>query len=512
MKKLLKKIILSILVFLTIFVSFAPYSTAKAQTWYNSNPFEWYLKVYDEDASPPTDIFGERYTAAQVQWVLYSVFSTIFTMPLTLIGAKPTAYVCIAKLAMKIVSVDDCLGGFKDTLDAIVNNVIAIDTKIDPIAITPPDNGSFWHKTFVEDRPLSGITYVKKIGRKLRLVPEVTAAESYGYNRLEIVQDLWAISRNIAYSLFVLIIIAASFMIMFKVKISPQATVTIQVALPKIAITLILVTFSYAIAGFVIDLVYVVMGLFSMFMPNPSLAYGVISGSIGKFAVDGLLVVFVYSVVYIILYLIVTIAATFVAILNLNLASVLIGLIMLIFSIFLLIILIINIFRSLFALFKALAGVYVSVIVAPLQLALGALPTPPNQQSGSAFGGWLKTLISHAAVFPVAGICYYLAFLFLIKANSAIWSGLGASWGEAIASFMETLHGAAGIPPGTWDWLSSGANAWGPPLLGNASAAGAIAFILVSVGCIMAIPKVSKIIEGALAGRPFDLGSESVKI
>ena len=46
---------------------------------------------------------------------------------------------------------------------------------------------------------------------------------------------------------------------------SPQTIVTIQSALPKIVVTLILVTFSYAIAGFMVDLVYVVMGLFSQF-------------------------------------------------------------------------------------------------------------------------------------------------------------------------------------------------------------------------------------------------------
>src|SRR5258708_14361646 len=53
-------------------------------------------------------------------------------------------------------------------------------------------------------------------------------------------------------------------MIMFRVKISPQVVVSVQSALPKIAIALVLVTFSYAIAGFLIDIMYVFVGLFSL--------------------------------------------------------------------------------------------------------------------------------------------------------------------------------------------------------------------------------------------------------
>ena len=44
---------------------------------------------------------------------------------------------------------------------------------------------------------------------------------------------------------------------MFRQRISPQAVMTIQAALPKVIIALIMVTFSYAIAGFMIDISYV---------------------------------------------------------------------------------------------------------------------------------------------------------------------------------------------------------------------------------------------------------------
>src|SRR3989344_5952171 len=50
-------------------------------------------------------------------------------------------------------------------------------------------------------------------------------------------------------------------MIMFRRKISSQAVATVQDSLPRIIIALILVTFSYAIAGLMLDLMYVVINL-----------------------------------------------------------------------------------------------------------------------------------------------------------------------------------------------------------------------------------------------------------
>ena len=56
-------------------------------------------------------------------------------------------------------------------------------------------------------------------------------------------------------------------MIMFRVKINPQTVVSLQTMIPKLVTTLILITFSFAIAGLVIDMIYVfllaIIGLLS---------------------------------------------------------------------------------------------------------------------------------------------------------------------------------------------------------------------------------------------------------
>ncbi|PIR57271.1 MAG: hypothetical protein COU72_01820 [Parcubacteria group bacterium CG10_big_fil_rev_8_21_14_0_10_41_35] len=67
---------------------------------------------------------------------------------------------------------------------------------------------------------------------------------------------LWKMSRDIVYLFFVVIFVAIGFMIMFRSKLNPQTVVNVQLALPNIIVSLILVTFSYAICGLIIDTVF----------------------------------------------------------------------------------------------------------------------------------------------------------------------------------------------------------------------------------------------------------------
>lgn len=58
-----------------------------------------------------------------------------------------------------------------------------------------------------------------------------------------------------------IIFLIIGIMIILRVKVSPQAVITIQSAVPQIITTLILVTFSYAIAGLVIDLANIIQAI-----------------------------------------------------------------------------------------------------------------------------------------------------------------------------------------------------------------------------------------------------------
>lgn len=85
---------------------------------------------------------------------------------------------------------------------------------------------------------------------------------SLGYNRLSPLIGVWTKFRDIAYLLFVLAFTVIGLAIMFRVKIDARTVMTIQNQIPKIIIALVLVTMSYAIAGFLIDVMYVIMYLF----------------------------------------------------------------------------------------------------------------------------------------------------------------------------------------------------------------------------------------------------------
>ncbi len=84
---------------------------------------------------------------------------------------------------------------------------------------------------------------------------QINAASGYSFLKDQIKLDtLWSFSRDIAYTLFVLVMIVIGFMVMFRRKINSQVYVNVMNSIPNVAVGLILVTFSFAIAGIFLDL------------------------------------------------------------------------------------------------------------------------------------------------------------------------------------------------------------------------------------------------------------------
>ncbi len=97
---------------------------------------------------------------------------------------------------------------------------------------------------------------------------------SIGFNSLLPTLKLWQVFRNVTYLLFVILFVIVGLGIMFRIKIDPRTVMTLQNQIPKIIMAIIFVTFSYAIAGFLIDMMYVsiylIMSLFSQAGIDPS--------------------------------------------------------------------------------------------------------------------------------------------------------------------------------------------------------------------------------------------------
>ena len=126
---------------------------------------------------------------------------------------------------------------YKNSLSGFITELITLPY------VNPPASGIFWAKNGLENAGF---------------IPKTQAA-GIGFNSLSVFMPIWKAMRNLSYLILVLIIIIIGFMIMFRMKLNPQTITSVENALPKIIVTLILITFSYAIAGFMIDLMYLII-------------------------------------------------------------------------------------------------------------------------------------------------------------------------------------------------------------------------------------------------------------
>lgn len=121
--------------------------------------------------------------------------------------------------------------------------------------------------------PASGVEYfAQKIQDFNPVQPAYAQNPGIGYRALSPVQPIWTVVRNTAYIGFVIVFIVIGFMVMFRKHISAQAVVTVQDSLPRIIVALVLVTFSYAIAGLMIDLMYLTINLIIALLQTAGLA------------------------------------------------------------------------------------------------------------------------------------------------------------------------------------------------------------------------------------------------
>lgn len=107
--------------------------------------------------------------------------------------------------------------------------------------------------------PASGTYWARKTLQKAGFIPQSYAAEGIGFSSIKPLMNLWVIFRDVAYLLIVLILVSIGFMIMFRMKLNPQTVISVENALPKIVVALLLITFSFAIAGFLIDAMYLLV-------------------------------------------------------------------------------------------------------------------------------------------------------------------------------------------------------------------------------------------------------------
>jgi len=251
-------------------------------------------------------------------------------------------------------------------------------------------------------RPIaSSTTYIADVLESANVVTPAYA-QGLGFAALDPILDLWKTFRNIAYIFFVIIFVIIGFMIMFRQKMG-QTAITAQQAIPKIIIALILVTFSYAIAGFAIDLMYLTMtmiiGVFYNVFPagDEILGYDILKlmstlvGAVTQLGENQDLVSNIVGGAFN--------TSNFVS----EAAGAIGGTLL---TVILAIAILIGTVRLFFELLRCYATVVLSVVVSPILLMMEAIP------GKSAFKTWIKTLVGHLSPFPVVLLVLVMFYAF----------------------------------------------------------------------------------------------------
>ncbi|MBI3385907.1 hypothetical protein HY031_02355 [Candidatus Gottesmanbacteria bacterium] len=256
--------------------------------------------------------------------------------------------------------------------------------------------------------------WLADVGQSIGL-PKPAYAQGIGFSGLTPILPVWKAFRNIAYLILAVVMIVIGFMVMLRKKIDPKTVVTVQNALPRIIITLILITFSYAIVGFLIDLMYLVILLVVSVLAS-SLKGSNLPELQAAFTAGGFSQVWrIYSAIVPLTHegaasgivgLLFTLGGGPLAgIISTLITGLLTGLVtgngitFGLFSPILLVLLalslLVTIVRILFILINAYIQVLIALIFGPLQIMLGAVP------GINSFGSWLTGLVVNLLTFPI---------------------------------------------------------------------------------------------------------------
>lgn len=304
--------------------------------------------------------------------------------------------------------------------------------------------------------PASSVEYIADLGHQINPVKSVYAQDSTGYIGLSGVLSLWKSFRNISYALFVVIFVVVGFMIMFRAKLNPQTVVSLQLALPKLIITLLLITFSYAISGFIIDLIYftiyLAVNIFKAFdigyKSGQEFLNTPFSSIIGGFKPNEITLSLSHSLKNLFPEGGAVQEAGESVIFSQPILRLIIGGAILF-----------SVLKLLVQLVLAYINILLQVIFAPIILLFNALP-----QSNS-FSSWIKNLLANAAAFPATAIMILVGSTLATQTN-----------------------------PNPTDNFS-------PPFLGSLVGINEFATNIIGIGTILLLPKIVSMIQEALKAK-----------
>ena len=316
-----------------------------------------------------------------------------------------------------------------------------------------------------ENKPADTQTFVADALNSAGIVTPAQA-QGLGFASLSPLLNTWKVFRNIAYLFFVVVFLIIGFLIMLRQKINGQTVVTAQQAIPRVIIALLLVTFSYAIAGLLIDLMYLTMYFLLAIFGHAditgqqkfldrnffALGLGMISGG---WEASHNIVEAISN----------TMNESFSSWTGKALTDVvgiaggpILGVVIAFAIAF-------KIFKLFFELLRTYISIILSIAFAPIFLMIGAIP------GKNTFSEWLKTLIGNLSAFPIV--------LIILLVFDMLTGG--------ITQTPVTTEGGGFMPP---------------YLLGEGLGASGVASFIVGLGMILIIDELVKKGKEAMGAKP----------
>jgi hypothetical protein len=264
-----------------------------------------------------------------------------------------------------------------------------------------------------------------------------------GYNAMKPFLELWKVFRNLAYSLYIIMFVVVGIMIMLRTKVNAQTIITIQTALPNLLITLLLITFSYAIVGFMIDIMYFLI-YFIVYLISTT---GIIDASK---SITRLMSYSAWSVIF-------EGRNSIISAISSSLGNVLwslgtggigvAGAVLSMVSPMYLMVAVafaIAMLKLMLALVKSYVMIIVQTVTAPVQILMNAMP------GSKAFSEWLKKTASYLIPFPVAGAMFiFSAILVGNPSDKTIMGGDANPFGVDDSAAIYQNRNGMWLPPFT---------------------------------------------------------------
>lgn len=356
----------------------------------------------------------------------------------------------------------------------------------------------------------SYLAYVTQNLQDHKIIPPALAASTgVGFSTFSPFIELWKIVRNVAYFALILFFIVYGFMMMFRINLGQKTVITVQLAIPKLIVTLLVITFSYAIVGLIFDLMWVLVYFFIGYLQSQGLVFIVKIWSPAYVAYGNSFLGFTGSLIT---NSIVAGPAAVYGILNLLFGGTLSAIAFLVgtftgLNLLIYLIIQIAVLISYGKLFIKLIGAFIYVVISlitgPILLLGNALP------GSQAIGSWIRNIVANLFVFPVTMLFLLFSYLFMVQPLVGMCADSGSDLAvffeidNKIENVCENLFGVKNLVPG-----DDAKNITNIPLitpLGGFNSRGLLA--LVGIGLLLMAPKYVEMVRDALKVSPFKYGS-----